>query len=68
MLIGRPTALTTTEENKIVETCILFAEWVFGMGKNEVLRMVSDYCSSTKQHKSFHEGIPSNDWWKEFLK
>ena len=66
--LGRPTALTTTEENEMVEMCILFAEWGFWMGKNEVLRMVSDYCSNTKQHNLFHKGTPSSDWWKGSLK
>ena len=66
--LGRATALTTTEEIEMVEMCILFAEWGFGMGKNEVLRMVSDYCSSTKRHNLFHKGTPSSDWWKGSLK
>ena len=33
--LGRPTALTTTEENEMVEMCILFAEWGFWLGKTK---------------------------------
>ena len=34
--VGHPTALTAAEEAEIAETCILFAEWGFGLGRREV--------------------------------
>ena len=40
--VGRPTTLSKDEEAEIVETCQVFAEWVFGLRKNGVRAIVGD--------------------------
>ena len=66
--LGRPTVLTTSEENEIVAACIMFAEWGFGLGKREVIKLVSDYCLSVKRQNPFHKDVPGKDWWRGFLR
>ena len=65
---GRPTALTKEEEDEVAATCILFAEWGFGIGKEEVLGVVGEFCKKTKRKVPFINGIPGDDWWRGFLK
>ena len=43
-IVGKPTRLSNDEERKIVETCNIFSEWGYGIGKNEVL---NTHCSYT---------------------
>ena len=33
---GHPTVLTSEQEQEIVDTCLLFAQWGFGLGRQEV--------------------------------
>ena len=42
--VGRSTVLTMDEEDEIVQTCQLFAEWGFGLTKFEVVNVVAEYC------------------------
>ena len=47
--VGRPIRLSVAEENEIVEACIIFSEWGYGIGKKEVISIVADYCKSKKK-------------------
>ena len=38
--LGRPTVLTTSEENEIVAACIMFAEW--GLNWSQIIALVSN--------------------------
>ena len=41
--IGRPCRLSREEEKEIVESCVIFSEWGYGIGKKEVMGLVADY-------------------------
>ena len=49
--VGRPIRLSVAEENEIVEACIIFSEWGYGIGKKEVISIVADYCKLKKKSK-----------------
>ena len=66
--VGRPTVLTMEEENEIVQTCQLFAEWGFGLTKLEVVNIVTEYCKNSKKPTPFRDGVPGIDWWNGFCK
>ena len=36
------------EETEIVDACIIFAEWGFGLGRKEIEGIVSNYLKCTK--------------------
>ena len=40
---GHPTVLTADEEREIVEACVIFAEWGFGLGRREVEGIIQNY-------------------------
>lgn len=46
---GHPTVLTKDEEMEIVETCQIFAEWGFGLRRQDILQVVTDFCQKTKR-------------------
>ena len=54
---GRPTTLTKQEEVEIVETCQVFAEWGFGLSKEDTLYQVccSRVLPTVKAEKPFQE-------------
>ena len=55
------------EEKQIVETCIIFAEWGYGLGKKEIISVVADYLKANKKQHLFKDGVPGDDWWYAFL-
>ena len=65
--LGRPTALTNNEEEEIVETCIFFADWGFGLKMSEVVKLVSEYCSLKRKNPFIH-GVPTAKWCRNFLR
>lgn len=65
---GRPTRLSPEEEKEIVETCLVFAEWGYGLGKKEIFSVISDYIKNKKKAYLFPKGVPGEDWWKGFLR
>ena len=65
---GRPTRLTKEEESEIAQTCLIFSEWGYGLGKKEVLSVIHDYLKSKKKTHLFPNGIPGEAWWLGFLK
>ena len=67
--IGRPCRLSREEEKEIVESCVIFSEWGYGIGKKEVMGLVADYCkANNKKHLFPANGIPGKRWWNGFLK
>lgn len=66
--VGRPIRLSVAEEKEIVEACIIFSEWGYGIGKKEVISIVADYCKSKKKPSIFPNDVPGRRWWSGFLK
>ena len=64
---GRPNRLSPEEEEEIVQTCLVFAEWGYGLGKKEILTVISDYVKSRKKAHLFPKGVPGEDWWRGFM-
>ena len=56
--VGHPTVLTAAEEAEVVETCMLFAEWGFGLGRREVESVIQDYLRVTKKANPFKDEVP----------
>ena len=65
---GHPTVLTAEEETEIVDACIIFAEWGFGLGRKEVEGIVGNYLKCTKKKNPFKDTIPGEGWWSGFMK
>lgn len=64
--VGRPIRLSVAEEKEIVEACIIFSEWGYGIGKK--ISIVADYCKSKKKPSIFPNDVPGRRWWSGFLK
>ena len=58
---GHPTVLTADEEREIVEACVIFAEWGFGLGRREVEGII-------QKKIPFKNGVPGEGWWSGFMK
>lgn len=65
---GRPCRLSKEEEKEIVETCLIFGDWGYGIGKKEVLGVVGNYCKSNKIDVFPSGGVPKIEWWRGFLR
>ena len=65
---GRPCRLSDEEEREIVETCLIFGDWGYGIGKKEVLGVVGDYCKSNKIDVFPSGRVPKIEWWRGFLR
>ena len=65
--VAPPTVLTPAEEDEIVMTYILFGEWGFGIGKAEVVNVVTEFCKNSKRPNPFKNGVPGPDWWAGFV-
>jgi hypothetical protein len=68
LVIGGPTALTQSQEEEIVLTCQLFAEWGFGLTKQDIINVVAEYFTATRTPNCFKDGVPGDDWWLLFRK
>ena len=66
--IGRPTVLMKDEEDEIVETCQVFAEWGFGLQKDDIKSVVAQFCQHSNRPNPFKNGTPGDDWWAGFLR
>ena len=64
---GRPTVLTWAEEEELVYCCQVLQEMGFGMTKENVTAIVTDYVSTKGRRNPFHGGVPGKDWWIGFL-
>ena len=65
---GHPTVLTMQQEQEIVDTCTVFAEWGFGLGRREIESIIQNYLKSTKQPHPFHNSVPGEGWWSGFMR
>ena len=59
---------STDEEREIVEACVIFAEWGFGLGRREVEGIIQNYLLTTKKKHPFKNGVPGEGWWSGFMK
>ena len=66
--VGHPTALSEAQEREIVETCLLFAEWGFGLGRREVESILETFLKATKQKNPFRGDSPGEGWWSGFMR
>ena len=64
---GGPTALKSKDEQEIVITCQVLAEMGFGMTKQLVETVVTDYIRENIP-TPFTNGTPGKDWWQRFKK
>ena len=53
---------------EIVETCQIFAEWGFGLRRQDILQVVTDFCQKTKRKNPFRNGVPGDGWWSGFMR
>ncbi|KAK3923582.1 Jerky protein homolog-like [Frankliniella fusca] len=66
--IGRPRALSETEESCLVQGLLLCAEWGFPLTCLDVQNCVFNYLKSIeKVVQSFNNNIPSRDWVNQFM-
>ena len=65
---GHPTVLTYDEEKEIVATCQAMQDLGFGLTREMLAQVVSDYLQAIGRPNSFHKGVPGPDWWALFLK
>ena len=66
--VGRPTTLSKDEEAEIVETCQIFAEWGFGLHKEDVKAVVAEFCRKRRRANPFKHSMPGDDWWTGFMR
>ena len=64
---GKPTILTQDKEQEIVYCCQVLQELGFGLTKQNVAAIVSEYIAKTERENPFTNGIPGRDWWTRFL-
>ena len=60
--------MTKKEEDQIAQTCIIFSEWGYRLGKKEIISVVHDYLKNNNKSHLFPGGVPGDDWWRGFLK
>ncbi len=66
--IGHPAALSPAQEREIVDTCMLFSEWGFGLGRREVDSVLQSYLKYTLQKNPFRDDVPGEGWWSGFIR
>ena len=66
--VGHTTTLNQEEEDEIAETCIIFTECGFGLGRREVECVVQEFLKVTNRKNPFKGGVPEEGWWSGFLK
>ena len=65
---GKKTVLTMEEEAKLADYLRTLAKWGFGLTKEELLCVVSDYCHRTNTSNRFKNGKPGQEWFTNFCK
>ena len=65
---GHPTFLTYDEEKEIVATCQAMQDLGYGLTREMVAQVVTDYLVSARRPNPFQKGVPGPDWWALFLK
>ena len=65
---GAPTVLSYCEEQEIVLTCQVLSEMGFGVTRELIGVVISDYIRENSIATPFANGMPGKDWWQRFLK
>ena len=65
---GGPTVLTAAEEREVALTCLALADMGFGLTRELVGVVLSDYLQDHSIPNPFTGGVPGKDWWRCFLK
>ena len=65
---GGPTVLSISEEQEIAVACMTLADMGFGLTREVVGGIVSDYLLENSIPNPFTNGVPGKDWWQRFLK
>ena len=65
---GHPTVLTSQQEQEIVDTCLLFAQWGFGLGRREIEGIIQNFFKVTKKLNPFCNGVPGEGLWSGFMR
>ena len=65
---GGPTVLTAAEEREVALTCLALADMGFGLTRELVGVVLSDYLQDHSIPNPFTGGVPGKDWWRHFLK
>jgi hypothetical protein len=66
--LGRPTELSTEEEEMIVERLVLLGEWGFPMTTKDLCLLVKAYLDSLGKTTRFIDNLPGPDFIKGFMK
>jgi len=65
---GGQTALTSIEEDVIVETILFAFDWGYPFDREEVKILIKSYLDRAGQKlKNFKNNMPCNDWYTRFL-
>ena len=59
--------LTVTEEREIVTTCQVLQELGFGLTREIVSEVISDFLRGSARPSLFTGGLPGPDWWVGFM-
>ena len=65
---GGPTVLMAAEEREVALTCLALADVGFGLTRELVEVVISDYLKDHSIPNPFTGGVPGKDWWQRFLK
>ena len=65
---GRQTVLSPSQEQELAECLIIFAEWGWGFGKEEVKDIIKDFIREKELENPFKEDRPGRDWLDGFLR
>ncbi|XP_003241793.2 uncharacterized protein LOC100575929 [Acyrthosiphon pisum] len=65
---GGQTALTSTEEDNIVETILFASDWGYPFDREEVKRLIKSYLDRAgRKIKIFKNNKPGDDWYTRFV-
>ena len=64
---GHPTVLRYDEEKEIVATCQEMQDIGFGLTREMVAHVITDYLATVSRPNPFHNNVPGPDWWALFL-
>ena len=65
---GGPSVLMAAEEREVAITCLALADMGFGLTRELVEVVLSDYLKDNSIPNPFTGGVPGKDWWQRFLK
>ena len=59
--------MTVTEERETVKTCKVLQELGFGLTRETVSKVISDFLRDSARPSPFTGGLPGPDWWVGFM-